>query len=149
MPTPSDESIQGTISAPFPPASAASSHPGAPVKQEKRAGRKPKQQPTHHQVPTTTTPHNDEADMDGYDTDDFTRAIEDLNTVISQAQSKQRVFQAAFDKYKKKKNKAAGKQQVVICYVVYREYFVNLYLNKCFDLTVTHKLSILITDFLC
>ena len=85
--------------------------------------------------------------MDGYDTDDFTRAIEDLNTVISQAQSKQRVFQAAFDKYKKKKNKAAGKQQVIFCDVVYREYFVNLYLNKCFDLTVTHKLSILITDF--
>ena len=114
MPPSADDPLQASISAPFPPASAASSHPGEPDKQEKRAGRKPKQQPAHHQVPTTTTPHNDEADLDGYDTDDFTRAIEDLNTVISQAQSKQRVFQAAFDKYKKKKNKTAGKQQVFI-----------------------------------
>jgi len=103
---PSDD-IRATVSAPLPPASAATQM----AKQEKRVGRKPKQAVQNSQLPTTTTPHNDDLNTEDYDSDDYHRVMGDLSTKIAEMQKRHSTYQAAFDKYKKKKNKSTSKQQ--------------------------------------
>ena len=81
------------------------------AKQEKRVGRKPKQAVQNSQLPTTTTPHNDDLNTEDYDSDDFYRAIGNFSTRIAKMKKRHITCQAAYDKYKKKKNKSTSKQQ--------------------------------------
>ena len=81
------------------------------AKQEKRVGRKRKRAVQNSQLPTTTTPHNDDLNTEDYDSDDFHRAIGNFSTRIAKMKKRHITCQAAYDKYKKKKNKSTSKQQ--------------------------------------